>query len=137
MPTKQAQELCEERGLDLVEVSPLSQPPVCKILDYGKLQYQQKRSQAKNKSLETKGLRLSFKIGQHDLLVKKEQAEKFLSKGHKVRIALKLRGREKAFREPAKEIIKSFIRQLGPGYKSDKGLEVQGPTISALIYKSK
>lgn len=137
MPTRQAQELAEAKGLDLVEVSPLSQPPVCKILDYGKFQYQQKRSQTKNKALETKGLRLSFKIGQHDLLVKKEQAEKFLNKGHKVRIELRLRGREKAFREPAKEIIQNFINQLGPGYKSDKGLEIQGATISTIIYKVK
>lgn len=116
-------------------VAPQAVPPVCKILDYGKFQYQQKRVQPKAKTLETKGIRLTFKIGEHDLDIRRQQTEKFLEKGHKVRVELKLRGREKAFREQAKGMVKAFADSLSAGYKTDKGLEVMGGTISILIYK--
>lgn len=135
LPTRQAIDMAYEKNIDLVEVSPVSQPPVCKIMDYGKFLYQQRRAQQKNKTLDTKGIRLTFKIGQHDLEIRKNQAEKFLSKGHKVRVELKLRGREKAFRNQAKEMVQNFLTQLSTGYKTDKGLEIQGPTISVLVYK--
>lgn len=104
-------------------------------MDYGKFLYQQRRSQQKNKVLDTKGVRLTFKMGQHDLDIRKAQAEKFLSKGHKVRVELRLRGREKAFRNQAKELITNFINQLSTGYKADKSIEIMGPTLSILIYK--
>ncbi|PWB39129.1 MAG: translation initiation factor IF-3 [Parcubacteria group bacterium] len=135
LPTRQAIDLAYEKNIDLVEVSPLSDTPVCKIMDYGKFLYQQRRSQQKNKVLDTKGVRLTFKMGQHDLDIRKAQAEKFLSKGHKVRVELRLRGREKAFRNQAKELITNFINQLSTGYKADKSIEIMGPTLSILIYK--
>lgn len=135
MPTRQAIDLAYEKNIDLVEVSPLSDTPVCKIMDYGKFLYQQRRSQQKNKVLDTKGIRLSFKIAPHDLEIRIKQAEKFLSKGHKVRVELRLRGREKAFRNQAKDIIQNFLNHLSTGYKADKNIEVLGPTLSILIYK--
>ena len=135
MPVSEAIAKASEEGLDLVEVSPLAQPPVCKILDYGKFQYQQNRGQQKSKKVGVKGVRLSFKIGQHDLDFKKKQVEKFLDQGHKVKIELRLKGREKAFRTQAKEIITKFMSQLSVSHQADKSIEIQGPTLSILIHK--
>ena len=137
MPIAQALSLAIEKGLDLVEVSPLAQPPVCKIIDHGKFQYQQSRSQQKVKQLETKGIRLSLKIGQHDMLVKQKQVQKFLSKGHDVKIELRLKGREKAitFKEKAKEVIKQFVADLDGEYNIDKDIQQQGAILSVLINK--
>ena len=138
MDTQKALDLANQAELDLVEVSPLADPPVCKIMDYGKFQYKQNRSQQKTKKVDTKGIRLSFKIGEHDLLVRKKQTEKFLNKGHKVKIELRLKGRERGFRNQAKEIIKSFLEQLEVDHQMDKPekpIEIQGPTLSTLIYK--
>jgi len=136
LPTARALSMAEERGFDLVEVSPVADPPVCRIMDYGKFQYQQNRVQQKPKKIETKGVRLSFKIGEHDLLVKKKQVTKFLDQGHNVKIELRLKGREKAFRDKAKEKIKQFLDSLEVEYKMDKGIQAQGPTLSITINKN-
>lgn len=91
--------LAKEKGLDLVEVSLQAIPPVCRVTDYGKMQYQQaKQAQAakvKQKKVETKGVRLGYRTEKHDLFFKKTQAEKFMLKGNKIKIDLMLRGREK------------------------------------------
>jgi len=135
MPISQALSLANEKGLDLVEVSPLAQPPVCKIIDHGKFQYQQSRTQQKVKMLETKGIRLSLKIGQHDLEVKQKQVEKFLTKGHNVKIELRLKGREKAFKAQAKVVIKQFLANLGTETKFEKDIDQQGAVLSIVISK--
>jgi len=130
-------DLATKAGLDLVEVSPIADPPVCRIMDYGKFQYQQNRSQQKkSKKVEIKGVRLSFKIGQHDLSVKQKQVCKFLEQGHKVKIELRLRGRERAFKDRAKELMHQFIQDLGENYKVDKPLSQQGSLITTIITKN-
>lgn len=134
MPTAQAIELAESRDLDLIEVAPLAQPPVCKIMHYGKFQYQQSRNQPKPKKVETKGLRLSFKIGQHDLEVRQKQTEKFFSQGHKVKIDLRLKGREKAFQDRAREVVEGFLNGL-TSYKIEAPLKQMGGTLSVIISK--
>jgi translation initiation factor IF-3 len=136
LATDQALALAQEKGMDLIEVSPLAKPPVCKILDYGKFQYQQGRSQQKTKKTETKGVRLSFKIGEHDMAVKEKQVNKFLEQGHKVKVELRLRGRERAFRNKAKEVIQTFLDKLTIQYKQEKPIEIQGPTLSVIISKN-
>ena len=140
MSTAQALKLAEERELDLIEVSPLAKPPVCKIMDYGKFHYQQSRGQQKAKTkakkTETKGIRLSFKIGQHDVAVRQKQTNKFLSQGHKVKIELRLRGRERAFRDKAREVVKEFIEGLEEEVKIDTPIKQQGNTITTIINKS-
>ncbi|MFA6307884.1 MAG: translation initiation factor IF-3 [Patescibacteria group bacterium] len=138
MPTQQALALAIEKGLDLVEVSPLANPPVCKIIDHGKFKFQQSRSEKKIKQIETKGVRLSLKIGQHDMLVKQKQVEKFLAKGHNVKIELRLKGREKAyaFKDKAKEVIKQFVEDLEGEYTfDDKGIQQMGAVLSVVIAK--
>jgi len=137
IPTNEAANLAASRELDLVEVSPLAQPPVCRIVDFGKWQYQQSRSQSKNKpkKIDTKVIRLSLKIGQHDIGVRQKQVRKFFEAGHKVKIELRLRGREKAFREKAKEVINQFLQTLGTEYKLDKPLEIMGGTLITIVTK--
>ena len=124
---KEALALAEESGLDLIEVSPKAQPPVCKIMDFSNFKYQKekeaKKQRAQSKEVEIKGIRLSFKIGTNDLNVRIKQAKKFLEKGQKIRIEMILRGREKEHFNRAKEIIDSFVEQLGEDY----GIRVETP----------
>ncbi|MCB9802839.1 translation initiation factor IF-3 [Candidatus Nomurabacteria bacterium] len=133
-PTRQAIDMAKEKDLDLIEVAPLAKPPVCKIMDYGRFQYQQSRSQPKAKKVETKGLRLSFKIGQHDMEVRQKQTEKFFSQGHKVKIELRLKGREKAFKDRAREVMEQFLEGLS-SYKIEAPLKQQGGTLTIIISK--
>lgn len=106
-----------ERGYDLVEVSPQAQPPVCKLLDYGKLKYEETRAERKakahQKTIDIKEVRIGVKISDHDLNLKVNQAKKFIEKGNKVRIFVKMKGREQAFPEKAYELINNFINQTG------------------------
>ena len=110
---QKALQIAQERGLDLVQVTDKVEPPVCKIIDYGKYLYalQKKEKTAKIKRTgEIKGIRLGFNISPHDLETKARLAEKFLKKGNKVRIEMRLRGREKALSEFAKEKINQFLK---------------------------
>lgn len=99
--------------MDLVEVNPTADPPVCKIVDFGKLQYEKdkadRKQKAKQKKVEVKGIRLSVTIADNDLQIRVKQAEKFLAKGNKVQIQLQLRGRQKAHPEKGQEMINKFL----------------------------
>jgi len=116
MPTFKAIALAVEKELDLVEVFPKGEPPVCKILDHGQFQYQMARKSQEAKSnikkVEIKGIRISYKIGQHDLEMRLAQAVKFLTKGDKVKVEMILRGREKQYAQDAQIKINEFIKQL-------------------------
>ncbi len=117
MATRDALQLAQERGFDLVEVAPQANPPVCKLLDYGAYQYrlekQQRKQRAKLKQIEVKGIRLSLNIGRHDRDVRLNQAKKFLGEGDKVKIEMILRGRENAHQDLAREIMMKFVADLG------------------------
>lgn len=127
MPTSEALKLAQEAGLDLIEVSPKANPPVCKILEFGSFKYQKekeaKKQRAQSKATDTKGIRLSLKIGENDLKVRLKQAKKFLEKGSKIRIEMILRGREKAHADRGKELIEEFIETL----REDFDLKVEQP----------
>ncbi len=116
MPTAQALAMAKEQGLDLIEVSAQAKPPVCRIMNYGKFQYQQEKKSKETKGkltkIEVKGIRLKMKTALNDLKVKSKQAEKFLSKGHKVKVEIILRGREKAFFGLAKQKMLDFMQTL-------------------------
>lgn len=139
MPTYKALQLAEERELDLVEVSPVSVPPVAKILNYGQFQYQQKRkeqeSKASLKKTEIKGIRISYKIGDHDLAMRLDQAIKFLSKGDKVKVEMILRGREKQHAGDAQLKVSEFIKQLErqTSVNIEQPVKKQGGQVSALV----
>jgi len=140
METPKAIAVARERELDLVEVFPKASPPVCKILNYGQFQYQQSRkNQSQNvRKTETKGIRISFKIGKHDLDMRQNQAIKFLTKGDKVKVEMILRGREKAFTKDAVEKVTGFINSINQ--ESQVIIEAPakraGNQISALIAPS-
>jgi translation initiation factor IF-3 len=115
MDLQKALQITQERNLDLIQVTERVEPPVCKIMDYGKYLYslQKKERQAKTKIAgELKGIRLGFGISPHDLEIRAKLAEKFLKKGYKVRVELILRGREKALPEFAKNKINQFLEIL-------------------------
>lgn len=118
VPIQEALRLARVAELDLVEVNTAAVPPVCRILDYGKYQYEQdkreRESKKKQKKVEIKGVRISFKMGEHDRQLRRGLAEKFLAEGHKVRVDMVLRGREKALRARGAGIMESFLQTLEP-----------------------
>ena len=96
MSSIEARKIAEDRGLDLVEVAPSARPPVCRIMDYGKFRYDQKKSQKKQQQVQTKILKLRPKTDQHDLQTKLRHARRFLEAGNRVRFVVRMRGRERA-----------------------------------------
>ncbi len=110
MPISEAISLARARGLDLIEVAGKTDPPVCRIADFGKFQYQEEKKSKGHKAhkVEIKGIRLSFNIAKHDIEMKAQQAQKFLEKGDRVKAEIVLRGREKAFAHLAKQKLEDF-----------------------------
>ncbi len=141
MSTFNALQMAQERGLDLVEVNPTSQPPIAKILDYGQFQYKQQKQlqaqKAKVKKVGVKGVRISLKIGEHDRDVRIKMAQKFLNEGHRVRLEMILRGREKAHADLARELMHKFVIDLGEGIIIETPLARMGGNISMQIAKKK
>ena len=116
MTTADAMALAREQGLDLIEVASNAKPPVAKILSYDKFRYQQEKAmqqqRKRQKQIEVKGVRISVRIGPHDLQFKADQAVKFLQKGNKVKVEMFLRGRERANLQYAFEMLKKFIETI-------------------------
>jgi translation initiation factor IF-3 len=115
MPTAEAQKLASEAGLDLVEVSPDARPPVCRIMDYGKVQYERQKRQTsgtKQHRMQLKQIRLRAKTGQHDIDVKVKKAREFLSRKDKVKINVLFRGRENAHHDRGREMLEEIIQSL-------------------------
>ena len=137
MPTHRALSMAREKGLDLVEVSPLSRPPVCKIMDYGQYQYKQEKAgrkqKAKQKKVDIKGIRISFKIGEHDLEIRRKRAQKFFSEGHKVRIEMLLRGREKAHQDIARDNMQKFADSLAGNIIFEQKVKKLGSKLSCIL----
>lgn len=134
---EEALSLAREKELDLIEVAPDARPPVCKILDWGKFQYEQEKEQrkqkAKSKRVSLKEVRLTFKMAAHDLEIRAKQANGFLEEGQKVKVQLFLRGRERAHRQAAIDKINEFVKSLGERVAVDGGVTASGPMISALL----
>jgi translation initiation factor IF-3 len=120
MRTQDAINTARERGYDLVEVSPKAEPPVCRFYDYGQFKYQKDKEQRAQKAharkVEVKGIRLSVKMGQHDEDIRRAKAAEFLEEGHKLKIEIILRGREKAHADIAQQRIEGFIAKLQETY---------------------
>ncbi len=138
MRTAEALRLAQERGFDLVEIAPMAQPPVCRLDDFGAFKYRQekaeRKSKAKQKKVEIKGIRISLKIGQHDFDHRVNQAKKFMADGDKVRLEMILRGREMQHQERARQKIDEFIKILGD-IKIEQPLTRQGKRYTILIGK--
>lgn len=136
----EALRLAHEREIDLVEVSPLANPPVVKLVDFGKFRYQQekldRKQKAKQKRVDVKGIRLSFKMSPHDREVRVAQAMKFLKDGDKVKIEMLLRGREQAHIDIAKKMFSEFIAAIDLPIKFDQELKRLGGMLSAIMMRS-
>lgn len=137
MPTAEALTKARDLGLDLIEVSPKANPPVVKLLSYDKFRYQQEKALAahrkKQKKIEVKGIRVSVRIGVHDLAFKAALADKFLSQGNKVKIEMLLRGREKANLDFAVEVIKKFLAAIKIPYAVEQEAKKLGSFITVVI----
>jgi translation initiation factor IF-3 len=135
MPTSQAIALAQAAGLDLVEVSPQARPPVAKIIDFGKLQYEKEKQQRKSKSTKTelKGIRLGANIGDHDIQIRAAAGQKFLDKGHKLKIELQLRGRQKAHPEVAEKTMNRYLEVLERDVNIEQPIKRLGGRFSMIV----
>jgi translation initiation factor IF-3 len=139
--TKQeALAIARERELDLVEISPDADPPVCKIVDWGKYNYQRTKQLQKNrktaKSLDMKQIRFGLRIGAHDLEIKLGKVAKFLEAGHKVKITLVYRGREQAHKEIGFQIAQRVIESFGDTIVVDQQPQLAGRQLNFVVRNS-
>lgn len=113
METAEALRMAQEKRLDLIEIVPKTRPPICKIMDSGKFKYEHEKQvraqKTKQKEVEVKNIRIGFTTGKHDLEMRAEQIKKFFEKGHKAKIEMVLRGREKSHRDLARKIFDEFL----------------------------
>ena len=137
MSSKEAMKLAEEAGLDLVKIAPTAKPPVCKIVDYGKYKYEQirreKEAKKKQKVIEIKEIRLSPNIDTNDLNTKVNAARKFLSKGDRVKVTLRFRGREMAHMNNSKHILDDFAESLSDIAVIEKAPKVEGRSMTMFL----
>lgn len=145
MLTEEAIKMAQEASLDLVEVNPKANPPVVKIVNLGQLKYEREkqahRQKMQQKKTETKNIRLSFRISDHDLSMRVAQAEKFLVKENKIKVELILRGRERQHPQKAVEIINNFTNQLktNPDFtiETEQSLTNQGGRFTIILINKK
>lgn len=137
MTRNEALQLAEEKGLDLVEVSPNADPPVVKIVDWGKYNYQKtkqlQKSKQNTKTLEVKQMRFGLKISDHDLGVKLKKVTNFLQAGHKVKLTVFFRGRENAHKELGFKLATRVIELFGETINVDQQPQLAGKQISFVI----
>ncbi|MBQ7739798.1 MAG: translation initiation factor IF-3 [Eubacterium sp.] len=130
MSSKDAQKIADSKGVDLVKIAPQAKPPVVKIMDYSKYRYEQskreKENRKKQKTIETKEIRLSINIDIGDFNTKVNQARKFLSKGDKVKVSIRLRGREMAHADLAENNCMRFAEELVEDANVDKKPKLEG-----------
>ena len=137
---QEALQKAREAGLDLIKITDNVEPPVCKIMDYGKYLYRQNKKERKQKltkSGELKNIRLTFNISEHDMETRVKAVEKFFKKGYKIRIEMRLRGREKALSNFAREKVKQFLIMLEKAtpIKVERELKRQARGLTMIINK--
>ncbi len=137
VPTIEALRIARERELDLVEVAPTANPPVCKILDYGKYRFELEKklrdSKKKQKLLKLKEIRMQPKIGAGDLDFKSKHVQEFLAEGNKVKVTVRFRGRELAHTELGLEVLKEVLKRLGDDYVVEKQPAMEGRFMSMIL----
>lgn len=137
MSSKEAMKLAREAELDLVKIAPKAQPPVCKIIDYGKYKYElarkEKEAKKKQKTVEVKEVRLSPNIDTNDLNTKMNNAKKFITKGNKVKVTLRFRGREMAHMQQSKHILDDFAEMLAEVAVVEKPAKLEGRSMSMVL----
>jgi len=135
--TDKALEMAEDDGLDLMEVSPNSHPPVCRIVNYGKLKYEEKKKIQINKKkqhvIKIKEIRLRPRIEDHDLMTKLNMGKKFLSDGCKLKITLIFRGRELSRIDLGKDVMDRVIQELAEIAEIEKDIPLEGRRMSVIM----
>jgi translation initiation factor IF-3 len=137
VPTVDALRMAKDKDLDLVEVSPNANPPVCKILDFGKYRFEQEKklreSKKNQKVLKLKEIRMQPKIGSGDLDTKAKHVQEFLNEGDKVKITVRFRGRELAHTELGFDVLNEVLKRLTSAYNIDKPAKMDGKMMSITI----
>ena len=137
VPTLEALKMAKEKDLDLVEVSPNANPPVCKILDFGKYRFEQEKklreSKKNQKVLKLKEIRMQPKIGSGDLDTKAKHVQEFLDEGSKVKVTIRFRGRELAHTERGCDVRQEVLKRLTSAYVVEKAPAMDGKTMSMTI----
>ena len=141
MSPREAMRLAEEADLDLVKISPNAVPPVCKIMDYGKFKFEQAKKEKENrrnqKVVEIKEVQLSMTIDVGDLNVKAKQATKFLGEGNKVKVSIRLRGRQMAHANLGRDVMNNFFEVLKEIAVIEKPINMEGRNIIMILAPKK
>ncbi|HOK48830.1 MAG TPA: translation initiation factor IF-3 [Sedimentibacter sp.] len=141
MSTKEALKIAESKKLDLVNVSPNAEPPVCRIMNYGKFKYAQakkeKASKKKQKVINVKEIRMTPNIEEHDLAVKAKNAARFLEDGDRVKVVVRFRGRELGKMELGREVLMQFAEMTSEYSVIDKQPTVEGKNMSMFLTPKK
>jgi translation initiation factor IF-3 len=139
MSNRDALSKAREEGLDLVEVSPNTRPPVCQIMDYGKFKYEKSKKKKDQKGSSRKEKEISFRyvIAEGDLATKAGQARKFLEKGYRLKLVVKFKSREKAHKDQGFKVIKSLIAMLEDVAEVEKEPGFEGHNVTARLDKRK
>ena len=137
VPTIEALRMAKEQELDLVEVAPQANPPVCKILDYGKYRFEREKklrdSKKNQKQLKLKEIRMQPKIGSGDLDFKSKHIQEFLTEGNKVKVTIRFRGRELAHTELGYDVLKEVLKRLNDEYVIEKQPAMEGRFMSMTL----
>jgi translation initiation factor IF-3 len=135
MPTSEALQRADDAGLDLVEVAPQARPPVCKIIDYGRFKYEQKKKQTRSKSASSvlKEIRIRPKIDTNDLRIKIRKAKEFLEAGHKVQVTCLFRGREMAYQYLGKEVLMKVVEELAEIARLERQPRMEGRRMNLML----
>ena len=137
MSAHQALDIAAERELDLVKIAPGSNPPVCKIMDYGKYRLEQtkkeKEAKKKQRVIEVKEIRMSPGIGENDFNTKLKNGQKFLTEGDRVKVSVRFRGREMAHTEIGAELLKDFAAKCAEIANVDKAAKLEGRNMSMFL----
>lgn len=140
IPTEEALSLARESGLDLVEVSPMEKPPVCRIMDYGKYKYDRKKRQKQSGGAHTvclKEIRIRPKTDPHDREIKVKRAQAFLGEGNKVQFTMLFRGRERFLRNRAVEVFDHLLEELGEEIKVERTPTMEGRRMTMVVSAGK
>ena len=132
-----ALEQTRESGLDLIEIAPNGRPPVCKMVDYGKLKYEKKKKQQQSKKkqhvIKIKEIRLRPRIEEHDLMTKLNQGRKFLSNGAKLKVTLMFRGRELSRIDLGRNVMERVLEELADIAEVEKDIPLEGRRMSVIL----
>ena len=137
VPVREALNMAREKGLDLVEVAPTANPPVCLMMDYGKFLYEKSKRERKarraQKTVDVKEIRLRPKTGEHDIDFKARDAERFLNQGCKVKVRVWFRGREITYPEIARQVLEQFADRLSEVSEIESSPRMEGRSMLMML----